>query len=184
MSAPLTEAKRGAIRRKAEDATTWSKAEVADDPALAARKLNNLGRAVLALLDERLTPSEAGAIQAVAEVERLRQVLEVIATWDPKTFPRVPDRDDPEKTYSYGFAYGSNGERDFMRKVARDALDATPPAEPVFTAAQVREAVAVTVKAELAVGDRLRAKGKYDRAAESEHGARVARSVLHRLGIK
>lgn len=61
------------------------------------------------------------------QVKQMRAALEQIVRWDG--FPRVPDRDDPSKDYSYGVAYGSNGERDFMRDVARRALFAPPATE-------------------------------------------------------
>lgn len=57
-------------------------------------------------------------------VELLEAALKRIAAWD--NFPRVPDRENPGETISYGYAYGSNGERDYMRKVARDALAGKP----------------------------------------------------------
>lgn len=56
------------------------------------------------------------------EAQTARRALEVIAEWDPKTFPRIPDRDDTARTWSFGASFGSNGERDFMRSVARYAL--------------------------------------------------------------
>lgn len=127
----LTEEKREEYRADAERALAHGKVSI-----ICVRPTD-----LLALLAEPLTPAEAGAIQAVAEVEQLRRALTVVAEWKPETFPRVPDRDDPTKTYSYSFAYGSNGERDFMRDVAQKALDSTTPTEPVFTATQVREAV-------------------------------------------
>lgn len=55
-------------------------------------------------------------------VKRLEDALRTIARWDPETFPRIPDAEDPKKTWAYGVAYGSNGERDFMRNIAREAL--------------------------------------------------------------
>lgn len=44
-------------------------------------------------------------------------------------FPKVPQKDTMGNPtgdmVSYGYAYGSNGERDFMRTVARNALNYT-----------------------------------------------------------
>ena len=56
-----------------------------------------------------------------AENRRLRAALSKIAKW----FGEFPDTEEkwPDGTpVSYGAAFGSNGERDFMRSVARDAL--------------------------------------------------------------
>jgi hypothetical protein len=61
-----------------------------------------------------------------ALLERMRKMeetLRTIARWDRETFPRVPDPANPQLTTSYGFAYGSNGERDYMRQIALDALE-------------------------------------------------------------
>ena len=52
-----------------------------------------------------------------AENQRLRDALMVISDWK---LPRVKDRHGMET--SYGFEYGSNGERDYMRNVAQAAL--------------------------------------------------------------
>lgn len=53
------------------------------------------------------------------ETARLRLALSKIARWYGE-FPKVVD---PEgKKCSYAAAYGSNGERDYMRMVAQDAL--------------------------------------------------------------
>lgn len=60
----------------------------------------------------------------------LRNALERIARWHGE-FPRVPDRQSESGTISYSMAYGSNGERDFMRQVALDALAAAPSPAPV-----------------------------------------------------
>lgn len=59
---------------------------------------------------------------AERENERLRAALWIIEKWD--SFPRVRDPDRPNATMSYSVTYGSNGERDFMREVARAALSA------------------------------------------------------------
>jgi hypothetical protein len=61
-----------------------------------------------------------------ALLERMRKMeeaLRTIARWDRETFPRVPDPANPQLTTSYGFAYGSNGELDYMRQIALDALE-------------------------------------------------------------
>lgn len=57
------------------------------------------------------------------ETARLRLALSKIARWYGE-FPKVVD---PEgKKCSYAAAYGSNGERDYMRMVAQDALSPAP----------------------------------------------------------
>lgn len=58
-----------------------------------------------------------------AENERLRTALQRIEQWSD--FPATGRFwDEPANTQpiSYGAAYGSNGERDYMRQVAREAL--------------------------------------------------------------
>lgn len=61
------------------------------------------------------------------EIEALRAALEKIERWFdefPETGKMWPAKQGGGKV-SYGSAYGSNGERDFMRGVARDALAQT-----------------------------------------------------------
>jgi hypothetical protein len=60
---------------------------------------------------------------ALEENERLRRALERIAKWTGE-FPETGHYYDDAKTQpmSYGTAYGSNGERDYMRQIAADAL--------------------------------------------------------------
>lgn len=53
------------------------------------------------------------------ERDRLRTALVAIEKWED--FPPVTMHG---RTFTYGFAYGSNGERDFMRSIARSALAA------------------------------------------------------------
>ena len=52
------------------------------------------------------------------EAGGVREALERIAAWS--SFPTATLRDGTK--CSYGAAYGSNGERDYMREVARAAL--------------------------------------------------------------
>ncbi len=62
---------------------------------------------------------------AADEIERLRAALERIERWHgefPPTGKTWPESGNP---VSYGSQYGSNGERDYMRAVARAALGAT-----------------------------------------------------------
>lgn len=57
-----------------------------------------------------------------AEAERLREALEKVERWQ---FPPTGKFWESGTPVSYGAAYGSNGERDYMRNVARAALAAT-----------------------------------------------------------
>lgn len=59
----------------------------------------------------------------VAKVERLREVLRKIEKWHGEFPPtgRFWDKDGNEPM-SYAAAFGSNGERDYMREIARTAL--------------------------------------------------------------
>ena len=52
-----------------------------------------------------------------AEVERLREALVLVAEWK---MPDTVGRDGKPSTY--GLEYGSNGERDYVRGIARAAL--------------------------------------------------------------
>ena len=55
-----------------------------------------------------------------AEIERLREVLEIIERW--KDFPESDHTWGDGTPMSYGAAFGSIGERDYMRGIARAAL--------------------------------------------------------------
>lgn len=73
------------------------------------------------------TACGARAIQAemnrlYAEVRRFKVVLERIAEWKmPATGKKWPSGEP----MSFGACYGSNGERDFIRQLAIDALNAS-----------------------------------------------------------
>ena len=65
-------------------------------------------------------PAMIATIQAQAErVRVLEDALRQVIAWD---LPRVPDLHRPGSNVSYGFVYGSNGERDYFRAIARAAL--------------------------------------------------------------
>jgi hypothetical protein len=102
----------------------------ADNAAL----VDILGRAAGVLRDLAGMPIEADFLSdtarephpgaaLLARMRKLEEALRTIARWDRETFPRVPDPANPQLTTSYGFAYGSNGERDYMRQIALDALE-------------------------------------------------------------
>ena len=60
-------------------------------------------------------------IEQQRTIRRMRLALERIAKWFGE-FPAVEDSHNPGGVISYGYAYGTNGERDFMRKIAKEAL--------------------------------------------------------------
>lgn len=65
-----------------------------------------------------------------SEIERLRAALRRVEAWDK--FPVSGHLFENGHPMSYGAAFGSNGERDHMRRVARDALQAeTKPESPL-----------------------------------------------------
>ena len=55
----------------------------------------------------------------------MRRALERIAKWIGE-FPDTEQKWPDGSPMSYGDAYGSNGERDYMRRLAREALAAKP----------------------------------------------------------
>jgi hypothetical protein len=57
------------------------------------------------------------------EIARMREALKIIERWDD--FPPSGKQWPGGAAMSYGAAFGSNGERDFMRGIARAALDET-----------------------------------------------------------
>jgi hypothetical protein len=74
------------------------------------------------------TPEETRAAldNKDSEIARLRSALERIARWHGE-FPETGRYwDEPANTrpLTYGAAHGSSGERDYMRRVAMDALGA------------------------------------------------------------
>lgn len=75
---------------------------------------------------ERLRTMQQGYREEASELrienDRLRSALQRIERWFgefPETGKTWPETGDP---VSYGACYGSNGERDYMREVARKAL--------------------------------------------------------------
>lgn len=60
---------------------------------------------------------------AIAEIKKLREALEIIEAW------KLPEtgkfwNGDPKRPMSYRACFGTNGERDFMRSIAKKALSA------------------------------------------------------------
>lgn len=75
-----------------------------------------------------MPPVAAPVSQHDSSVKVLRAALERIARWHGE-FPAPDSKWDDGTPMSYGAAYGSNGERDYMRQVALDALAAAPSAK-------------------------------------------------------
>lgn len=63
-----------------------------------------------------------------AEVARLRAALKRIEAWDK--FPASGHLFENGHPMSYGAAFGSNGERDYMRSIAKKALQAETGVKP------------------------------------------------------
>lgn len=61
-------------------------------------------------------------LDAADERDRLRAALERIERWFGEFPPTGRTWSDDGESMSYGAAFGSNGERDYMRAVARAAL--------------------------------------------------------------
>ncbi len=77
-----------------------------------------------------LVSNYADAEQQIRDLEEMVRVkdltLQKIARWHGE-FPPTGEYHDDSHPKSYGYCYGSNGERDFMRHVARNAAALTPP---------------------------------------------------------
>ena len=59
-------------------------------------------------------------LDAADEIERLREALGIIERWED--FPESERTWEDGTPMSYGAAFGSNGQRDYMRGIARAAL--------------------------------------------------------------
>jgi len=82
------------------------------DPMI--QKLTGADRVVAMLMEDRE--------YLRAENKRLKTALERIAKWFGE-FPETGQEWPSGGAVSYGALYGSHGERDYMRKVAADALN-------------------------------------------------------------
>lgn len=58
---------------------------------------------------------------AQERIKQLEDALTIVQKWQLPSTGQFWD-DDKTRPMSYGVCYGSNGERDFMRKVANEAL--------------------------------------------------------------
>lgn len=65
----------------------------------------------------------ATVAQQAATIGELAEALNVIAAWK---FPPTGRKWDDGSDMSYGAAYGSNGQRDYMLKIAEEALAKLP----------------------------------------------------------
>lgn len=86
-------------------------------------------------------------------VQRLRAALERIAKWEGE-FPSTGRTWDDGSPMSYAACFGSNGERDFIRQIARVALEQTQFQDE--TEAPRDTGILDTNGARLAEGDRVR----------------------------
>jgi hypothetical protein len=72
-------------------------------------------------------------VERIRAEQQLREALEFIERWSHESFPRTGRTWEDGSPMSYSAAFGSNGERDYMRGIARTALAASPA--PVDSAA-------------------------------------------------
>ena len=75
--------------------------------------------------ESAILSSSAQRDRAIDAVEKLRDALLTIVAWGP--FPKTGDTWSNGAEMSCGSKYGSNGERDYMRNLARETLAATKP---------------------------------------------------------
>lgn len=71
-----------------------------------------------------LSPQRSRGIRNPSDIDRilkLEKALIKIEKWFEE-FPKTGKFDSEGHEYSYGACYGSNGERDYMRNIAREAL--------------------------------------------------------------
>lgn len=62
----------------------------------------------------------------LAEIERLRKALQIVAMWElPATGKTYIGSNGKQHGVPYECEYGSNGSRDYMKGIARAALEAT-----------------------------------------------------------
>lgn len=66
---------------------------------------------------------EKGYLELKAKCDRYEPALKIVQQWQLPSTGQFWD-DDKTKPMSYAACYGSNGERDFMRNVANEALSA------------------------------------------------------------
>lgn len=73
------------------------------------------------LLDALCQVANETAQEHLEKKRKMKVALKKIANWE---LPTTGEFVDEERTIpaSYGFLYGSNGERDYMRNIAKEAL--------------------------------------------------------------
>ena len=82
------------------------------------------------IISDKLASLTTELAASRAREAKLREALEKIERWHGE-FPSAPDYKDGQgrmHRQSYGAANGSNGERDYMRQLARAALSASEDA--------------------------------------------------------
>ena len=77
-------------------------------------------KSIAFILEEELSQSATALAQSQARVAELEKALGIIEQWTE--FPATGDFHKGGTPVSYGAAFGSNGERDYMRGIARKAL--------------------------------------------------------------
>ena len=99
-----------------------NEAEAAADEIFRLRAIVSNGRAAYSAYGLLATPPTHD-LHELGDVSKMRRALERIARWHGE-FPATGKFWDDERTRptSYAAEYGSNGERDYMRRVAMDAL--------------------------------------------------------------
>lgn len=80
------------------------------------RSLDKLADIICACDNEKLKKALA---DSEAEIFRMKTALRIIARWHGQ-FPMVTDKEGLLSTYAR--EYGSNGERDYMRELAKTAI--------------------------------------------------------------
>ena len=110
--------------------------------------------------EKNLAESRRDVTRLNVRVEELEAVLCSIAAWE---IPEVEDTRNPGRMLRYETAYGSNGARDFIRRMAGDVLTGT---RAIRDAKRIDEAAAgaqpgqmVGVKLEGSIGEAMAARG-------------------------
>lgn len=112
-------------------------------------------------LTEALRERNAAQSSTASNIEAMRVALQRIARWH-KEFPPTGQMWDDGSPMSYSAAYGSNGERDYMRQVALNALAVAPSATTFATPAGWKLVPAKPTKQMKDAAHRCQWADKYD----------------------